>query len=186
MQLTVTGRRLTVSDATRRQIHQKVRRLERLLGDAAISLQCVIARERAGSICELTLHASGDHVMHAEGRHARVETAITTAVAKLDQQAQKLKDRWKTRRRAAKRATVGRRTTTRSVPVVDTDASRPFVPRIIRSRRQAVKPLTIDDAALALDDSPKEFLVFRQADSGAVAILYRRPDGHLGLIEPGS
>jgi len=106
MQLTVTGRRMTVSDATKRQIEKKLSRIERHLGEAAISAQCVLASERGAARCELTLHAAGDHMMHAEGRHEKLESAITAAVARLDQQVQKLKDRWKTRRRAARRAGV--------------------------------------------------------------------------------
>jgi putative sigma-54 modulation protein len=44
--------------------------------------------------------------------------------------------------------------------------------------------MSLEDAALRVENSPDEFLVFRNAATEAVAILYRRKDGHLGLIEP--
>ena len=44
--------------------------------------------------------------------------------------------------------------------------------------------MSIDDAALRLDAAPETFVVFRNADTDAVSILYRRKDGNLGLIEP--
>jgi putative sigma-54 modulation protein len=58
------------------------------------------------------------------------------------------------------------------------------VRRIVRNRRYAVKPMTIDDAALRVERGPDNFVVFRNSDTDAISILYRRNDGNLGLIEP--
>ena len=57
-------------------------------------------------------------------------------------------------------------------------------PRIIRATRYAVKPMSIEDAALRLDGAGETFVVFRNAETDVVNILYRRKDGNLGLIEP--
>ena len=57
-------------------------------------------------------------------------------------------------------------------------------PRVVRTRTRAVKPMSLDDALLTLSGGPQNFLVFRNAESDGVAILYRRPDGDYGLIEP--
>ena len=100
MTLTVTGRHLTVTETTRADITRKLQRLHRVLNDSAVSAQCILARERQVFVCELTLHARGDHMLHAVGRHARLPAAVTSAVEKVSQQAHKLSDRWKTRRRS--------------------------------------------------------------------------------------
>jgi putative sigma-54 modulation protein len=180
MKVTVTGRHVTVSEPTHAQIGRKLARLDRLLNGSAVSAQCVLGRERGQYMCELTVHARGDHMLHGVGRHARVDSAVTAAVRKVDHQAQKLADRWKSRRRND-RARGSRRT-----PAARPLAGEPIEParRIVRSRRYAVKPLTVEDAALALDADSRDFLVFRHASTGALAVLYRRPDGNLGLIEP--
>jgi putative sigma-54 modulation protein len=44
--------------------------------------------------------------------------------------------------------------------------------------------MSVDDAALRVDGGPETFVVFRNAETDAVSILYRRKDGNLGLIEP--
>ena len=44
--------------------------------------------------------------------------------------------------------------------------------------------MTIEDAALRVDQQPETFVVFRNADTEGISILYRRKDGNLGLIEP--
>ena len=63
---------------------------------------------------------------------------------------------------------------------------RPAAPRrrIIRARQYAVKPMSVDEAAVEIDDAADAFIVFRNAATDAVIVLFRRPDGNLGLIEP--
>jgi putative sigma-54 modulation protein len=179
MKLTVTGRQTTVSESLRQDLTTKLRRLDRLLNDSAISAQCVIGRERQGYVCELTVHARQDHILHGVGRHTRAAAAVAAAVEKVRQQAQKLTDRWKTRRRAGPRERDAAR-----LPEGPPAAAAPAGPRVIRVRDRPVKPMSLDDAVLALSGGRQPFLVFRQAATERVAILYRRPDGDFGLIEP--
>jgi hypothetical protein len=54
--------------------------------------------------------------------------------------------------------------------------------RIVRARPPAVKPMGVDEAALAMESSGQEVLVFRDASNEKVSVLYRRRDGDLGLI----
>jgi putative sigma-54 modulation protein len=54
----------------------------------------------------------------------------------------------------------------------------PEAPRVIRNRRRAVKPMTLDETR------SEGVLVFRDAGTERMRVLYRREDGHLGLIEP--
>ena len=56
--------------------------------------------------------------------------------------------------------------------------------RVIRARRYAVKPMSVEDAALRVAAGEEAFVVFRNAETDAVSILYRRTDGNYGLIEP--
>ena len=57
--------------------------------------------------------------------------------------------------------------------------------RIIRTRRYAVKPMSVDEAALEVSADQGAFIVFRNASTDTVNVLFRRPDGNLGLIEAG-
>jgi ribosomal subunit interface protein len=100
MKLTVTGRHMELSAADRQAITRKLARLDRMLNDNAISAQCVVSEQRGLVVCELTVHARQDHMLHALARNARLVPAVGFAVDKVAQQAQRLKDRWTTRRRA--------------------------------------------------------------------------------------
>ena len=54
----------------------------------------------------------------------------------------------------------------------------------MRARSYPVKPMSVEDAALQVNADRESFVVFRNADTDAISILYRRKDGNLGLIEP--
>ncbi|HMS39028.1 MAG TPA: sigma 54 modulation/S30EA ribosomal C-terminal domain-containing protein, partial [Pyrinomonadaceae bacterium] len=60
----------------------------------------------------------------------------------------------------------------------------PDAPRIIPTKRYAVKPLTEEEAILNLNEQENQFLVFRNAENEQVSIIYKRKDGNYGLIEP--
>ena len=176
MKLTVTGRHIELSPLVRQQIQTRFTRLERLLNDSAVSAQCIVTRERQGIVCEITLHARGDHMLVAVGRHERILTAVGAAIEKVKQQAQRLSDRWKTERRRGTKL-VALVTTAPKKPV-----DKPKPNAVVRARRYAVKSLEIDEAVERMGSAA--FLVFRQAASGRVAVIFRRPDGKVGLIEP--
>jgi putative sigma-54 modulation protein len=175
MKLIVTGRHVAVTEGVRADLTRRLARLERVLNGAAVSGQCVIGREREAFVCEVTVHARGDHMLHGVGRDPRQARAVAQAVEKVAQQAHRLSDRWKTRKRGAP-ASAG------AAPA--TAAEGRAVPRVIRSREYAVKPMSVEDAVLELSAGGRPFLVFRHASSERVAVLFRRPDGHFGLIEP--
>lgn len=175
MTLTVTGRQLAVTDAIRQDIDKRFRRLERLLNDSAVSGQCVLLKEKRGFACEITVHARGDHVLHAMGRHGQLTAAVGAAVEKIGQQAHKLADRWKSRRKGSPRSA--------EVAPAPEITPAPAGPRVIRARVRTVKPMSLDDAVLALSEGTQSFLVYRDAGSDALAVLYRRPDGNFGLVE---
>jgi putative sigma-54 modulation protein len=177
MTVTVTGRHMTVSPAAHNQVERQLQRLDRLLGDAALSAQCVIGRDGVEYTCEVTLHARGDHTLYARARHARLPSAVSGAAQKVSQQAQRLKDRWTRRRKGAGVPRL-------AVPPAPEPVPAGLRPRVVRARAHAVKPLSLDDAILALESSREGVVVFRQAETGSVAIVYRRPDGRVGLVEP--
>ena len=93
MTLTVTGKHVNITDGTREQIARKLRRVGRRLNDSIVSVQCVLTVERQQVVCEMTLHARGDHMLHGIGRHSAMRGAIAAAVDKVEAQAQKLADK---------------------------------------------------------------------------------------------
>ena len=149
-----------------------------MLSDSIVSVQVVVTKEKARYQVEMTLHAKGDHFLHAAAGGRDVPTALGAAAEKLEHQAQKLKGKWTERKRQG--VSPGKAGSTIE-PMIDAEAA-PL--RIVRARRYAVKPMSVDEAALEVGGGNGAFLVFRNATTDTVNVLFRRPDGHLGLIEP--
>ena len=57
-------------------------------------------------------------------------------------------------------------------------------PRVVKSKQFALKPMSIDEATLQLDLIGHSFFVFTNAETNDTNVVYRRNDGHFGLIEP--
>ena len=191
MRLELTGRHITITPAIRRVVEQQLKHALRMLNDSAVSGQVVLTKEKTRVHCDATIHARGEKFLHGEATGRDVEAALAAAIDKIDRQAQKLKGKWNERKRrgispakaasAAPRPERGGRSFGEARIISDDGAARDV--KIIRARRYAVKPMSIDDAADQVGDNTDAFVVFRNPDTDAVNVLFRRSDGHLGLIE---
>ena len=56
--------------------------------------------------------------------------------------------------------------------------------RIVKTKQFALKPMSVDEATLQLELVGHDFFVFTNAESNRTNVVYRRNDGHYGLIEP--
>ena len=63
-------------------------------------------------------------------------------------------------------------------------ATRKSAPRVIRQTQLPIRPMSVEQAAMTLDDSSNEFIVFRDVDTDKVSVIYKRKDSNLGLISP--
>jgi len=193
MRLELTGRHARITPGIRRLVDERLQKLDRLLHDRAISLQVVLFLEKYRHRVEMTLHARGEHFFHGTGSGTGWELAINQALGKINQQARKLKGKWDEGKRQRVSAAKASSPTPRSERAVrglgeargraDGDGAG-RAPRVVRVRSRAAKPMTIEDAAAELGDGNDAVIVFRNSSNDAVTVLFRRPDGNLGLIEP--
>jgi putative sigma-54 modulation protein len=183
MRAALTGRQIDITPGLRQLVTRRLTRLERLLNHHIVSAHVVLHQEKFRLHSEVTLHMRGEHVLQGRAAADTWAASLTTAVSKVEQQASTVKGKWEARKRRA--ASVGRQFAARAEEAAAAEESAAAGPRIVRMRRYPVKPMSVEDAALKVGDAPNAFIVFRDADTEGVAVLYRRPDGHLGLIEPG-
>lgn len=187
MRLELTGRHIRITPALRELVEGGLHKLNRVLHDRAVSLAAVLSEEKRRRQVEMTLHMRGEHFFHGTGKGRDWDAAINQAVDKVEQQARKLKGKWTEGRRrraiSAAKASAAAPRPERGGPGFGEDGQERGV-RIIRARRTAAKPMSVDEAALEVGDAAGAFIVFRNATTDAVNVLFRRPDGNLGLIEP--
>lgn len=178
MRLALTGRHVEITPPVRKLVDRKLAKLARTAGDAVVSVQVVLTREKNRRVVELMVHTRGDHILHGTSEYGSWDRSLTTAVEKILHQATKVKDKWRERKRRA--APVKTVAPGRAIAV---DRGETSLPRILRTRPQAVKPMTVEDAARAVGIGEDGIVVFFNAATGAMNVLYRRKNGDLGIIE---
>jgi putative sigma-54 modulation protein len=189
VRLELTGRHVDITPALRRLVDTKLSRLERLLNDRAVSAQAVLTLEKHRHRADITLHARGEKFLHGVGTAGRWETSLTEAIGKISQQAQRIKGKWQDRKRNGARgvpATVARgarEPVAIAVKPVRAERERIRAPRILRASRQPIKPMTLGDAAREVDAGGDGIVIFRDVETAAITVLFRRPDGELALVE---
>jgi putative sigma-54 modulation protein len=132
--------------------------------------------------------------LSAREETADMRTSLDTVIDKLERQAQRHAGKRKQRKRqggvrgaaASRRAAAvwtepaARPAPASTRPAAAAPARRPA----LRARRVVPRPLTVEAAVLELEEGREGLVVFRDADTQRVSVLYRRKDGNLGLIEP--
>ncbi len=179
MRLVMTGRHVDLNPALRRTAERRLEKLDLLLHGGIVSGQVILSIEKYRHVVEIIVHVRGDHMLRAVAASTAWPTALTDALEKLTQQAQKLKGKWEVRVREAR--------TSKRVPA----ARPPRMPgaaarrrRIVKAARYEVKPMGLEEAAQGVGTTPDAFVVFRNTETDAINVLYRRKSGDLGLIEP--
>lgn len=177
----LSGRNVEVTDALRDYVEEKFSRLERFndhITDARVTLTVrdVRSSERRNRV-EVQLNVPSG-IIRAEEHHADMYAAIDKASDVLERQLRKFKTR-----------TMKQRQEGRPEPLpgadeaaVETGEDENFQPEIVRQKRFDLKPMSAEDAVMQMEDLGHDFYVFKDL-AGQTGVVYRRKDGHYGLIE---
>jgi putative sigma-54 modulation protein len=177
MAVECTGRNVEVTASLKQLAEERTHRLERHLGGPA-DVRVVLSHEKHRFGAEIiAIHRR--RRWKAQEETADPRAAVAAAFEKIDAQA--MRDTEKRRDRK-------HRGWTRFLPKGWRAPAATAAPvsssRIVRTIPSAVKPMGVDEAALALESSNQEVLVFRDSSSDRISVLFRRGDGDLGLIVP--
>ena len=177
MQINVTFRHVEPSLAVRTYVEDKVSRIKKYL-EEPIEAHVVLRVEKFRHIAEVLILADGMRINGKEETND-MYSAIDLLADTLEGQVRKGKD--KSRRR--KPVNTGKDLT---APVGLSTVERPSVERearVIRAEQVHAKPMDLDEAVMQLNLSNGEFMVFTNRVTNRINVLYRRKDGHYGLIE---
>lgn len=178
MTIRFTCRQTRLTPALRQFAEEKLSRLQRYL-DADSEVHMVLSVEKHRHQAEMTIN-SARRLFTGTAITDDLFTAIGLVLEKLEKQMRRDK-----RRRSDRR----RQETQRMRATAETEASRGnghgqtgSMPRILREKGP-LRAISAETAADDVEESQLDFLVFRNTESEQLSVIYRRPDGRLGLIE---
>ncbi len=179
MEITVTGRHFEVSEALRQHIESKMNKLSRYIDDI-IDVHVVLSVEKHRHLAEITLQANGSAIRGLEEKHDMYQ-AVDTVIEKVERQIKRRKDK------GSRKGRIG----SKEVALIEAEAIEEEgttegtpPPRVIRSPKIAVKPMSIDEAAMQMGLENGDFLAFINSETDQMNVMYKRRDGNYGLIEP--
>lgn len=177
MQINVTFRHIEPSDPLRSYAEEKISRVKKYL-DEPVEAHVVLKIEKFRHIAEVTIDANGLRINGAEETDD-MYSAIDKLADTLEGQVKKGKEKFRRRKTAGIGKEFGGTTTPPEREFPDEDRET----RVIRSEQVHAKPMDVDEAVMQLNAGGGEFMVFTNRRTGRVNVLYRRKDGHYGLIE---
>jgi putative sigma-54 modulation protein len=204
MRTQIKGRNVTVTDALQDYAEEKVARVHKLLTQRKIDevtrveLELKVEKNPSipePSVAEATIFTRGP-VIRARERSDDMYAAIDLVTDKLMRRVKKYHDKvhGKTRKGHEKLPAVEEAATVGgpAVPPVATEveavvggqSQREDNGRVVKVKSFALKPMSVDEATLQLELVGHDFFVFQNAETSRTNVLYRRRDGHFGLIEP--
>ena len=177
MQLTVTFRHLEPSDALKKYVEERTNRLTKYV-DRPMDGQVTLTVQKFRHIADVVLNADGIRIAGQEA-HDDMYAAIDLVLDKIERQVKKYKERIRKHKPVQGKEIRWRRDIYEQESFED--EREPFV---IRTENYFVKPMSVEEAAMQMDLTNQEFLVFNNASTQTVNVIYRRRDGNFGLIVP--
>lgn len=176
MQTSVTFKNLDPSEHLKSYVTDKLDRFDKFLDNPA-EASVVLSVEKFRHIAEINI--SGDR-MSINGKEEvnDMYSAIDLVLDKLEKQIKKSKEKIRERRNNAKTKVLEAQM--ESASYAEDNEKQVMVTNI------DYKPMDIDEAIMQMDLVTDNFLVFTNAHTDRVNVLYRRRDGNYGLIQPSS
>jgi putative sigma-54 modulation protein len=115
--------------------------------------------------------------LHGTAAAATHRAGIDEVVDKIERRAVDFKEKPRLRARPEEEKVILRR-------IADGQAERSRDRRIVKVKRFDIEPMFEEDALARMEELGHDFFVFVNAETERVGILYKRSDGHFGLIEP--
>ncbi len=175
MRIIVSGKNMNVTEALKERVSNKLSKFERYFG-SNIEAHATLSVEKNRHIIEVTIPFNGV-ILRGEEATEDMYASIDNVIEKLERQMRKQKTKLERRHKDA-----NIRFENWVIPhdeeLEELDA------KIVRSKKFAMKPMPIEEAAMQMELLGHSFFVFSNSETEEVNVIYKRKDGNYGLIEP--
>ena len=187
MSITVTGRKMPVTDALREYAEEKIGNSMKVMDIDPLVAEIVLFVEKnpanpRPAVCEVTLRTKG-HIIRVEEHEEDMYAAIDVAAAKVVRQLRKYKTKVVDRKLRAADETIRIEPSAAGELDVDGLMQELSDDEVVRVKTIEFEPLTEEEALVTIDLLGHDFFAYTDRDSGLVNVLYRRDDGGYGLLK---
>lgn len=184
MDITITGRKMPITDALRAYAEEKIGNSMKVMDIDPLTAEVVLQVEKnpanpAPACCEVTMRARG-HIIRVEEYEENMYAAIDVAAAKVLRQLRKFKTRVIDKK-------ISQGNTEKKATELDIDGLMEELSatddEVVRVKEIEFQPLTEEEALVQIDLLGHDFFAYIDRDSNNVHVLYRRDNGGYGLLK---
>ena len=197
MQLTVSGKQVDLSDALREHVDNQLAIITGKYFDQALEAHVTFSRARSFFTCDINLHAGRGVTVRGEGEAADARMAFEDAAEHIAKRLRRYRRRVSAHQRdlgkikpEMARAYVLAPDNEEDDQDINGHANTParhpdeLHATVIAEDLTAIETLSVSDAVMRMDLAFQPLVMFRNAKTGGLNVVYRRPDGHVGWIDP--
>ena len=177
MKIVFKGKHIEVTNAMRNYIEKRLNKIERHF-DHILEVIVTLSVEKNRQIVEATLQASRA-LIRAEEETDDMYASIDKVADKLERQIQRYKEKYFQK---SHHCTEKKGLANKEANAEDSESDK--IAKIVKTKRFAIKPMSVEEAAMQMDLLEHNFFVFANDNTNKVNVLYKRKDGNFGLIEP--
>jgi ribosomal subunit interface protein len=192
MQITVSGKQVDLSDALRARVSRQLETIAGKYFDHALEVHVTFGRARSFFTCDINMHAARGLLLRGEGEAADANTAFDDASEHIAKRLRRYRRRVNDHARdaagrerpEAARQYILRQEEPDGEPARD-GAGIAYATVVAESPAEIAR-LSVSDAVMRMDLAAQTVLMFRNSTTGELNVIYRRSDGHIGWIDPGT
>lgn len=190
MSFRVSGKNIDIGDSLRARVNQRIAEATAKYFDGGYSGHVTIGKDGFGFRTECLIHLDSGITLESEATSVDAYSSADQAAERIEKRLRRYKRRLKDRQAArvdgrALEPAVAAPSYVIAAPEQDADGEiTEFNPVIIAESTTALRRMSVSDAVMQLDLTGTTVVVFRHAGHGRVNLVYRRPDGHIGWIDP--
>jgi ribosomal subunit interface protein len=181
MSLRVSGKNINIGEALQIHVGDRLKAAAGKYFDGQLSGHVTISPEGSGFRADCSLHLAGIDVQ-ADGRAQEPYASFDQAADCIEKRLRRYKSRLKDHHVPREDGEVAQ-SYVLEAPDQEQDAPKEFAPTIVAEATSRLRRLTVSAAVLDLDLTGAPVVVFRNADTGRLNVVYRRNDDHIGWID---
>ncbi len=192
MMIKITGKNVDLGESLRGYAQSRVETALGKFSGRLVSGQISLEKNHDGFSTQCAIHLESGLDMQSAGAGSDAYAAVDSAMERLEKRLRRYKRRLKSHSQG----------TVNSAPLLDSagidyvidvertvespeeDGDGAGAPAVIAEKPARVRAMAVSDAVMQMDLADQPFLVFRNAAHGGINVVYRRPDGNIGWIDP--
>jgi ribosomal subunit interface protein len=186
MSLRISGKNIDIGDAFRAHVEGRIDPALKKYFDGGFTGHITLEREGSGFKTECLIHLDTGIVLRADGEAHEARLSFDRAAERIEKRLRRYKRRLKEHPHHAepREEPVPAASYVIAAPDEDAEIAPDYSPTIIAEETTTLETLTVSRAVMAMDLTDAPVVVFRHAGHGGINVVYRRPDGHIGWIDP--